>query len=101
MTTKKMTKDQRALTKILDALDGLDQQRIRKVLRAVAIFHEIDLSEIRYVPSAPIVVERPWRRWTLTPVWNSGGNVSSGTTSDARWHVTNHLLDASNEAAQE
>lgn len=103
--SNQMKKDQRSLAKILDALDGLDSADIRKILRAAAIFHGVQADEIRYLPSAPIVVERPWL-WSLsTPVWTSQTlemeSSCHTTTSDARYAVTNSLLEASNQASVE
>lgn len=106
----KMTKDQRALAKMLDALEGMDAGAIRRLLRAAAIFHDVNVEEIRFVPQ---VVERyrPW--WEVTtPVWYGGpicntSPVSSATvygddanqyaltSGEARMQATAGLLKAS------
>ncbi len=109
---KQMKKDQRSLAKILDALDGFDRSDIRKLLRAAAIFHDVPITEV----TTHVIRERPWTYWLNTPLWTScgssglmsgsntlempfDGNRSGGqfTTSDARYEVTNCLLEASSE----
>ena len=98
---KSMSKDQRALAKILDALDGTDAAAVRKLLRAAAIFHDVEVESIRYIPQ---VVDRYRPYWTLeTPVWstvrlNTSGGCETLTSGDARWQATNTLLQASGES---
>ncbi len=101
--TKQMSKDQRALAKILDALDGTDSATVRRLLRSAAIFHEVQVDDIRYVPQ---IVDRYRPYWAISaPVWSCGSTqtIATGigsapmTSGDARYQVTGALLDASVE----